>query len=47
LGAVLGHNQAYNYCPLPIAVNRTVSILNLLALIGLSYSTFKMKNKEQ
>ena len=47
LGAILGLNQAYSIVPLPDVVNRTVGILNLLALIGLAYSTVKMQNKEQ
>lgn len=47
LSAILGLNQAYSIVPLPDVVNITVSILNLLALIGLAYSTFKMQNKEQ
>ena len=47
LGAISGLNQAYSIVPLPDVVIRTVGILNLLALIGFGYSTFKMKNKEQ
>ena len=47
LGAISGLNQAYSIVPLPDVVNRTVGILNLLALIGLAYSTVKMLNKEQ
>lgn len=47
LGAISGLNQAYNIVPMSDAVKRTVGILNLLALIGFGYSTFKMKNKEQ
>lgn len=47
LSAILGLNQAYSIVPLPDVVNRTVGILNLLALIGLAYSTVKMLNKEQ
>ena len=47
LSAILGLNQAYSIVPLPDVVNITVSNLNLLALIGLAYSTFKMQYKEQ
>lgn len=47
LGAISGLNQAYSIVPLPDVVIRIMGILNLLALIGYGYSTFKMKNNEQ
>jgi hypothetical protein len=43
LCTILGLNQTFSIVPLPDVVNRTVGILNLLAFIGLGYSTFKMK----
>ena len=43
LDAILGLNNRFSIVPLSDVVNRTVGILNLLAFIGLGYSTFKMK----
>lgn len=44
LCSILNLTHAYNIVPLSDVWIRTVGILNLLALFGLAYSTFKMKN---
>ena len=44
LCSILNLTHAYNIVPLSDVGIRTVGILNLLALFGLVYSTFKMKN---